>query len=119
MQTGTEAVFTVVTVVQVFSITWGYPGGVTPLGLWVGGSAVLNTVTQYQGRVTITATQLRISSAQLGDAGNYTVTVDPLPTTGLAQNTRSIQLRVFGKEGGRKGRRDVVSDVMREERKEM
>ncbi|XP_070976275.1 uncharacterized protein [Oncorhynchus clarkii lewisi] len=95
VQTGTDAVFTVVTVSQVFSITWGYPGGVTPLGLWVGGSAVLNTVTQYQGRVTITATQLRISSAQLGDAGNYTVMVDPLPTTGLAQNTRSIQLRVF------------------------
>ncbi|XP_023835705.1 proteoglycan 4 [Salvelinus sp. IW2-2015] len=95
VQTGTDAVFTVVTVVQVFSITWGYPGGVTPLGLWVGGSAVLNTVTQYQGRVTITATQLRISSAQLGDAGNYTVKVDPSPTTGLAQNTRSIQLRVF------------------------
>ncbi|XP_055783880.1 V-set and immunoglobulin domain-containing protein 10-like [Salvelinus fontinalis] len=95
VQTGTDAVFTVVTVLQVFSITWGYPGGVTPLGLWVGGSAVLNTVTQYQGRVTITATQLRISSAQLGDAGNYTVKVDPSPTTGLAQNTRSIQLRVF------------------------
>nr|XP_046158533.1 V-set and immunoglobulin domain-containing protein 10-like [Oncorhynchus gorbuscha] len=95
VQTGTDAVFTVVTVFQVFSITWGYPGGVTPLGLWVGGSAVLNTVTQYQGRVTITATQLRISSAQLRDAGNYTVMVDPLPTTGLAQNTRSIQLRVF------------------------
>ncbi|XP_035606657.2 inactive histone-lysine N-methyltransferase 2E [Oncorhynchus keta] len=95
VQTGTDAVFTVVTVSQVFSITWGYPGGVTPLGLWVGGSAVLNTVTQYQGRVTITATQLRISSTQLGDAGNYTVQVDPSPTTGLAQNSRSIQLRVF------------------------
>ncbi|XP_029593470.1 uncharacterized protein LOC115177106 isoform X1 [Salmo trutta] len=95
VQTGTDAVFTVVTVSQVFSITWGYPGGVTPLGLWVGGSAVLNTVTQYQGRVTITATQLRISSAQLGDAGNYTVQVDPSPTTGLAQNSRFIQLRVF------------------------
>ncbi|XP_041758324.1 uncharacterized protein LOC121585993 isoform X1 [Coregonus clupeaformis] len=95
VQTGTDAVFTVVTVSQVFSITWGYPGGATPLGLWVGGSAVLNTVTQYLGRVTITATQLRISSTQLGDAGNYTVQVDPSPTTGLAQNTRSIQLRVF------------------------
>ncbi|XP_071325403.1 uncharacterized protein [Trachinotus anak] len=94
VQTGTEIVFTVLTVPQVLSMTWEYQGGVA-LGLWAGGNSVVDTVPQFQGRVTITATQLRIGSAQLRDAGNYTVDVVPIATTGLTSNSRSIQLRVF------------------------
>ncbi|XP_010897728.1 uncharacterized protein si:dkeyp-97a10.3 [Esox lucius] len=100
VQTGTNAVFTVITIPQVYSITWGYPGGGTPLGTWIGGGAQLNSVAQYQGRVNITATQLRISSAQLGDAGNYTALVAPLSTTGLIGNTGSVQLFVFDAVSG-------------------
>ncbi|XP_040901025.1 uncharacterized protein si:dkeyp-97a10.3 [Toxotes jaculatrix] len=99
VQTGTEIVFTVLTVPQVLSITWQYQGGVT-LGLWAGGAAVVNPVLQFQGRVTITATQLRIGGAQLRDAGNYTVDVIPSATTGLTPNSRSIQLRVFDAVAG-------------------
>lgn len=95
-QTGTDAVFTVLTTSDVLSITWNYQGGVT-LGLWAGGSAVVNPVAQFQGRVTITPTQLRIGATQLRDAGTYTVEVIPSATTGLTANSRSIQLRVFGK----------------------
>ncbi|KAM6994918.1 uncharacterized protein LKV04_007222 isoform 1-T1 [Tautogolabrus adspersus] len=93
VQTGTEIVFTVVTVSQVLSVTWTYQG--VTLGLWTGGIPVINPVAQFQGRVTITATQLRIGGAQLRDAGNYTVEVDPIDTTGLVANSRSVQLRVF------------------------
>lgn len=96
VQTGTEIVFTVLTVSEVLSMTWQYQGGVT-LGLWAGGTSVVNPVPQFQGRVTISATQLRIGGAQLRDAGNYTVEVTPSATTGLTTNSRSIQLRVFGK----------------------
>lgn len=96
VQTGTQIVFTVLTVSQVLSVTWHYQGDVT-LGLWAGGAAVVNPVPQFQGRVTITATQLRIGGAQLRDAGNYTVDVIPFGTTGLTPNSRSVQLRVFGK----------------------
>lgn len=96
VQTGTEIVFTVLTVPQILSMTWKYQGEVT-LGLWAGGAAVVNPVSQFEGRVTITATQLRIGGAQLRDAGNYTVNVIPSATTGLTPNSRSIQLSVFGK----------------------
>nr|XP_019949021.1 PREDICTED: uncharacterized protein LOC109633522 [Paralichthys olivaceus] len=99
VQTGTEIVFTLLTVPQVLSITWEYQGGLA-LGLWAGGAAVVNPVAQFQGRVTITATQLRIGGAQLRDAGNYTVIVIPSATTGLDQNSRSIQLRVFDAVAG-------------------
>ncbi|XP_070690861.1 uncharacterized protein, partial [Pempheris klunzingeri] len=98
-QTGTEIVFTVLTVSQVLSMTWQYQGGVT-LGLWAGGAPVVNPVPQFEGRVTISATQLRIGGAQLRDAGNYTVEVTPSATTGLASNSRSIQLRVFDAVAG-------------------
>ncbi|XP_069559868.1 uncharacterized protein [Brachyistius frenatus] len=98
-QTGTDIVFTVLTVPQVLSMTWQFQGGDT-LGLWAGGAAVVNPVAQFQGRVTITATQLRIGNAQLRDAGNYTVQVIPSATTGLAANSRSIQLRVFDAVAG-------------------
>ena len=96
IQTGTEIVFTVLTVPQVFSMTWQYQGGVT-VGQWSGGTPAINTGTQFEGRVTIAATQLRIGGAQLRDAGNFTVVVTPAATTGLLTNSRSIQLRVFGK----------------------
>ncbi|XP_060906088.1 serine/arginine repetitive matrix protein 1 isoform X1 [Labrus mixtus] len=93
VQSGTEIVFTVVTVPDVLSVIWAYQG--VTLGLWAGGNPTINTVAQFQGRVTITATQLRIGGAQLRDAGNYTVEVDPLDTAGLVANSRSVQLRVF------------------------
>lgn len=95
VQTGSEIVFTVLTVSQVFSMTWLYQG--VTLGLWAGGAPVIDPVPQFQGRITISATQLRIGGAQLRDAGNYTVEVTPTGATGLAPNSRSIQLRVFGK----------------------
>lgn len=95
VQTGTEIVFTVLTVSRVLSMSWQYQDVV--LGLWSGGNSVVNPVTQFQGRVTITATQLRIGGAQLRDAGSYSVTVSPLAPPDLAPNSKSIQLRVFGK----------------------
>ncbi len=95
VQTGTDIVFTVLTVSEVLSMTWQYQD--VTLGLWAGGASVVNPVPQFQGRVTISATQLRIGGAQLRDAGNYTVEVIPSATTGLASNSRSIQLSVFGK----------------------
>ncbi|XP_070767899.1 uncharacterized protein [Enoplosus armatus] len=79
-------------------MTWLYQG--VTLGLWAGGNAVIDTVAQFEGRVTITATQLRIGGAQLRDAGNYEVEVTPIATTGLAANSRSIQLRVFDAVAG-------------------
>ncbi|KAF1388259.1 hypothetical protein PFLUV_G00088340 [Perca fluviatilis] len=98
VQTGTQIVFTVLTVPQVLSMQWQYQG--VTVGLWTGGAATLNPGTQFQGRVTITATQLQIGGAQLKDAGNYTVVVTPTATTGLATNSRSIQLSVFDAVAG-------------------
>lgn len=95
--TGNNAVFTVQTISSTFSITWLAPGGGT-LGQWINGQAVLNSIAQYQGRLTISATQLTISNSQLADAGNYTVTVTPTAQTGLATNSRSVTLSVFGKK---------------------
>lgn len=95
-QTGTEIVFTVLTQSElIFSMRWEYQG--STLGQWAGGTAVINPVDQFLGRVTISATQLRIGGARLQDRGNYTVNVIPLATTNLAQNSKSVQLRVFGK----------------------
>ncbi|XP_035018886.2 uncharacterized protein si:dkeyp-97a10.3 [Hippoglossus stenolepis] len=98
VQTGTEIVFTVLTVPQVLSITWEYQGSVV-LGLWAGGAATVNPVPQFLGRVTIAATQLRIGDARLQDAGNYMVIVIPFGT-GQTQNSRSVQLRVFDAVAG-------------------
>ncbi|KAJ8341034.1 hypothetical protein SKAU_G00333250 [Synaphobranchus kaupii] len=97
---GTEAVLTVVTVPQVFTMTWESPSKET-LGLWVTNGPQVNPVAQYLGRLTITSTQLRIAALQLRDSGNYTVTVDPIATTGQGPNSRSVELRVF----------DAVADV--------
>lgn len=96
VRTGAETVFTVLTGPAVFSMIWEYQGGVT-VGQWSGGSAAINAGTQFQGRVTITANQLRIAGAELRDAGEFTVVVTPTASTGLAANSRSIQLSVFGK----------------------
>lgn len=95
VQTGTEIVFTVLTVSRVLSMEWRYQG--VTLGLWTGGTPTINPVPQFQGRVTIAATQLRIGGAQLGDAGTYTVQVTPLAPTDLVANSKSIQLSVFSK----------------------
>ncbi|KAB5532929.1 hypothetical protein PHYPO_G00125730 [Pangasianodon hypophthalmus] len=92
--TGNNAVFTVQTISNVFSITWLAPGGGT-LGQWINSQAVLNPIAQYQGRVSISATQLTISNSQLSDAGSYTVTVTPSGPTGLVTNSRSVTLSVF------------------------
>ncbi|XP_028985424.1 uncharacterized protein si:dkeyp-97a10.3 isoform X2 [Betta splendens] len=97
VQTGTNAVFTVVTVPQVLSMTWFYKG--VTLGVWAGGAAVVNPVPQFLGRISITATQLQITGAQLQDAGNYTVTVTPIGTAALA-NSKSAQLGVFDPVNG-------------------
>ncbi|XP_061573292.1 uncharacterized protein si:dkeyp-97a10.3 isoform X2 [Cololabis saira] len=98
-QTGSEIVFTVLTVSEVLSITWKYKE-VTTVGIWAGGTAVVNPEPQFLGRVTITATQLRIGGAQLRDEGNYTAEVTPSAPTGLSPNSRSIQLRVFDAVAG-------------------
>lgn len=92
--TGSNAVFSLQTITETFSVAWISPGGST-LGQWVGGQAALNSVSQYQGRVTITASQLTISSTQLSDAGNYTATVVPIATTGLTTNSLSVALKVY------------------------
>ncbi|KAJ8289559.1 hypothetical protein GJAV_G00002680 [Gymnothorax javanicus] len=96
---GTNAVLTVLTVPEVLSMTWNSPAGET-LGLWVGGGSVINPVAQYIGRLSITATQLTIASTQLRDAGNYSVTVDPIATTGQGPNSRSVEVRVFDAVAG-------------------
>ncbi|KAG9337144.1 hypothetical protein JZ751_029735 [Albula glossodonta] len=100
VRTGSEAVLTVVVVPDVWSVSWESPAKDT-LGQYVVdlGSAV-NTVAQYEGRLTITPTQLRIRTSQLRDAGNYTVTVTPSGTTGLGRNSRSVELRVFDAVAG-------------------
>ncbi|RVE62998.1 hypothetical protein OJAV_G00162800 [Oryzias javanicus] len=84
---------------RVFSMTWKY-NGVDTLGSWSGGVANINPVTQFLGRVTITSNQLRIGSTQLRDAGNYSVEVTPVGTTGQTSNSRSVQLRVFDAVAG-------------------
>ncbi|XP_029308312.1 HEPACAM family member 2 [Cottoperca gobio] len=97
--TGSEIVFTVLTVSQIFSMKWQFQVTVT-VGQWTSGTPAVNPGTQFEGRVTITANQLRIGGAQLRDAGDYTVEVTPDATTGLATNSRSIQLRVFDTVAG-------------------
>lgn len=99
VQTGTDILFTVLTVPNVFTMTWQYQGGVT-LGLWVNGAPAVNPVPQFQGRVTITATTLKIGSATLQDAGQYTVVVDPGASTGLAKNSKTATLNVYDAVSG-------------------
>uniref|UniRef100_A0A3B5KER6 Trithorax group protein osa-like n=1 Tax=Takifugu rubripes TaxID=31033 RepID=A0A3B5KER6_TAKRU len=97
-QTGSEVVFTVLTVSQVLSMTWQYQG--QTLGVWAGGTSVINPVDQFLGRLSISATQLRIVGTRLQDKGNYSVQVIPSATTGLDPNSKSVQLRVFDAVAG-------------------
>ncbi|KAI9999950.1 hypothetical protein NQD34_011793 [Periophthalmus magnuspinnatus] len=90
VQTGTDILFTVITIPNVFSMTWQY-GDVT-LGLWSNNAAAVKP--EFQARVSITATTLRITRAVLTDAGQYTVIVEPnIP--GLGRNSKSATLDVF------------------------
>ncbi|KAL0171249.1 hypothetical protein M9458_031560, partial [Cirrhinus mrigala] len=63
--------------------------------MWANGGPVVMSVPQYQGRISVTATQLKITNSQMRDSGNYSVSVEPSATTGLGVNTRSVQLKVF------------------------
>ncbi|XP_048009428.1 GATA zinc finger domain-containing protein 14 isoform X2 [Megalobrama amblycephala] len=96
---GKDAIFTVQTVSDVSLIRWTDSGGTT-LAMWVNGNPVVISILQYQGRMSVTATQLKITNSQLRDSGNYSVSVEPSTTTGLGVNTRSVQLKVFDAVNG-------------------
>nr|XP_040022194.1 serine/arginine repetitive matrix protein 1 [Gasterosteus aculeatus aculeatus] len=96
VQTGSEIVLTVLTVLtapQVFNVLWQYQG--VGVAQWSQTGPSTNAGTQFEGRIAVTANQLRIKGAQLRDAGAFTVTVEPAATTGLRPNSGSVQLRVF------------------------
>lgn len=96
VQTGTAVLFTVQTESQVFSMSWKYQNGET-IALWTETGTSVNNVNQFVGRITISATQLRIGAAQLNDAGFYTVEVVPVSGMNLATASKSVELKVFGK----------------------
>ncbi|XDV39574.1 hypothetical protein PO909_008800 [Leuciscus waleckii] len=96
---GKDAIFTVQTVSNVPLIRWTASGGIT-LAMWVNGNPSVLPVQQYQNRISVTATQLKISDSQLRDSGNYSVSVEPSSTSGLGVNTRSVQLKVFDAVNG-------------------
>ncbi|XP_051577359.1 uncharacterized protein LOC127454297 isoform X2 [Myxocyprinus asiaticus] len=91
---GRDAIFTVQTVSDTSLIRWTNAGQTT-LAMWANGQPIVISVPEYQGRISVTATQLKITNSQLRDSGNYTVSVEPSPATGLGVNTRSVQLKVF------------------------
>ncbi|KAK7158338.1 hypothetical protein R3I93_009525 [Phoxinus phoxinus] len=91
---GRDAIFTVQTVSDASLIRWTDSGGLT-LAMWVNGNPPLLIVQQLQGRISVTATQLKISNSKLSDSGNYSVSVEPSSASGLGVNTRSVQLKVF------------------------
>ncbi|XP_016110338.1 LOW QUALITY PROTEIN: transcription factor mef2A-like [Sinocyclocheilus grahami] len=92
---GKDAVFTVQTVSDVSLIRWSNCAGHV-------GSPDVMSVPQYQGRISVTATQLKITNSQIRDSGNYSVSVEPSSTctSGLGVNTRSVQLKVFDAVNG-------------------
>lgn len=96
---GNDAIFTVQTISDTSLIRWSSAGGNT-LAMWANGKPVVISVQEYQGRISVTATQLTISNSQLRDSGNYTVSVEPSPSTGLGIGTRSVQLKVFDAVNG-------------------
>ncbi|KAL1258627.1 hypothetical protein QQF64_009204 [Cirrhinus molitorella] len=96
---GKDAVFTIQTVSAVSLVRWTYSAATT-LALWVNGGPVVIPIPQYQGRISVTATQLKITNSQIRDSGNYSVSVEPSDTTGLGVNTRSVQLKVFDAVNG-------------------
>ncbi|XP_056619512.1 uncharacterized protein si:dkeyp-97a10.3 [Triplophysa dalaica] len=93
---GNDVIFTVQTISDPSLITW--TRGIT-LALWGNGQPFV-PVSEYQGRISVTATQLKIANSQLRDSGNYTVSVEPSPGTGLGIGTRSVQLKVFDAVNG-------------------
>uniref|UniRef100_A0AAY4A9Z3 Ig-like domain-containing protein n=2 Tax=Denticeps clupeoides TaxID=299321 RepID=A0AAY4A9Z3_9TELE len=96
-KSGVAVVLSVQTISDVLYMTWMTASG-KDVGLWSTNGAVVNS--DYQGRFTLSATQLQISVVQLRDAGNYTVTVVPQDTTGYSQNSRSVELNVFDAVAG-------------------
>ncbi|XP_077077642.1 uncharacterized protein LOC143730940 [Siphateles boraxobius] len=96
---GRDAIFTVQTVSNVPLIRWTDSGGIT-LAMWVNGNPTVLPVQQYQNRISVTPTQLKISNSQLSDSGNYSVSVEPSSTSGLGVNTRTVQLKVFDAVNG-------------------
>ncbi|XP_016400023.1 GATA zinc finger domain-containing protein 14 [Sinocyclocheilus rhinocerous] len=96
---GRDAVFTVQTVSDVSLIRWS-DSTATTLAMWANGSPVVMSVQQYQGRISVTATQLKITNSQIRDSGNYSVSVEPSSTTGLSVNTRTVPLKVFDAVNG-------------------
>ncbi|XP_050986944.1 transcription factor mef2A [Labeo rohita] len=96
---GKDAVFTVQTVSDVSLIRWT-DSAATTLAMWANGGPVVMSVPQYQGRISVTATQLKITNSQIRDSGNYSVSVEPSASTGLGVNTRSVQLKVFDAVNG-------------------
>ncbi|XP_007553882.1 uncharacterized protein LOC103139279 [Poecilia formosa] len=99
VQTGSEIVFTVKVDAAVFSMSWAYQTGDT-LALWTQSGTSDNSVPQFRGRLSISATQLQIGAAQLNDAGFYTVEVVPTSSTGLVKNSQSVELKVFDPVAG-------------------
>ncbi|XP_076135784.1 uncharacterized protein LOC143118638 [Alosa pseudoharengus] len=91
-KSGAPAVFSIVTVPGIFTTQWFAPGG-GAIGTWTSAGSVING--DYTGRVSLTDTRLQINTAELRDAGNYSITVTPSDTTGLIQNRRSVELKVF------------------------
>ncbi|XP_062394575.1 uncharacterized protein si:dkeyp-97a10.3 [Sardina pilchardus] len=89
---GAPAEFSIITLSAIFTTQWLAPGG-GAIGTWTSAGPVVNG--DYTGRVSLTATRLEIITAELRDAGNYTVVVTPSDTTGLIQNSRSVELKVF------------------------
>nr|XP_055067447.1 uncharacterized protein LOC129448832 isoform X2 [Misgurnus anguillicaudatus] len=68
--------------------------------MWTNGLPVLLQVPGYQGRISVTATQLTITNSQLSDSGTYSVSVEPSASSGLGVNTQSIQLKVLDAVNG-------------------
>uniref|UniRef100_A0A3B3TWT1 Ig-like domain-containing protein n=1 Tax=Poecilia latipinna TaxID=48699 RepID=A0A3B3TWT1_9TELE len=80
-------------------MSWAYQTGDT-LALWTQSGTSDNSVPQFRGRLSISATQLQIGAAQLNDAGFYTVEVVPTSSTGLVKNSQSVELKVFDPVAG-------------------
>ncbi|XP_041962648.1 zinc metalloproteinase nas-33-like isoform X2 [Alosa sapidissima] len=97
VRSGDDATLSVPGMMGILSATWHAPGGVI-LGLWAQGpdggpsGVAYSHVPQYSGRVKITNSQLRISTVQIDDAGNYTVTVVTNSTSGITVSSVWVQV---------------------------
>ncbi|XP_035983715.1 uncharacterized protein si:dkeyp-97a10.3 [Fundulus heteroclitus] len=97
VQTGSEIQFIVEIASPVFLMSWSYRTGGTEqsLGAWTTTGPSSNAGPQFQGRLTFSANQLRIGGAQLRDAGTYIVSVVPITSTNLGENSKTVELKVF------------------------